>query len=158
MRFPKKRKRFVVILFEESGYTFTQLLFSLMITILLLSSLPSFLSLIERISTPPNDLHPYEWQLFMMDIYDELKLANDIKVINNKLYYMKNENSYSIGQYGNVLRYQKNGSGHIVLLQNVKNAEFQKVKQGVQIKVTSLQNVEYKVMLRTFIGSEIINE
>lgn len=144
---------------NNHGYTYIHLLSNLMITIIILSSFPLMITFFKNVSTSSDDFHPYEWQIFLMELYHEFSKAERIQVVSNKISYINlNGELITIEKYGHVIRYRNNGTGHIVLLQNVKDASFKQVEGGVFVGITSLGNTFYEAVVRDPKGVVKINE
>ncbi|MDQ0161363.1 competence type IV pilus minor pilin ComGF [Aeribacillus alveayuensis] len=149
----RTKTKFVAILYRNRGFTFANLLISFSIALLILFSFNVLLSYFLKTSVHSKDLHPYEWKVFLITLQKDLKNANQLQVRSNIITYedIKGRN-IMISQYGNVIRYQVEGQGHIVMLQRVKTSHFQQVQHGVSIEIESLKGSFYDAIIRDYKG------
>lgn len=137
------------MLLNRNGYTFLHLLYSLTVTLLIISTFSAILTFFLKTSEHSTDLHPYEWHVFLIQLQKDIKRANHFHVESNSIQYENTKGEQiTIHQFGQVLRYQNNGTGHIVMLQNVTEATFQQVTNGVAIQVKSLNEKIYSSIIR----------
>lgn len=143
----------VDILCNKKGFTLIHLLIGLSVSLVILTSFSVFLSYLLKTSNYSKDLHPYEWNVFLLQLNKDFKNAKQIKVNSNVISYKDlNERNVTISQYGKIIRYQVEGEGHIVLLQHVEKVQFQKVKNGVFLQVESLGRKMYDATIRDYKG------
>jgi len=147
------RTKCVGILYHHKGYTFIHLLIGLSISLMIISSFSILFSYLLKTSYYTKDLNPNEWHVFLIQLTKDFKNAKQIEVNSNVLSYQDlNNRKIMISQYGEIIRYQVEGQGHIVMLQHVKEANFQKVKDGVFMKIKSLRDITYEATLRDHKG------
>ncbi|MGG4267457.1 competence type IV pilus minor pilin ComGF [Peribacillus simplex] len=117
-----------VMLRKNDGFTMVEMLFSLMI---LMTTSLFVLELFSTIHTQVRSidkLHPKEWEVFTMQMQQEVRSSKVQDVIENKLYLLSGEQLSSIEQYEDMVRRRVNSMGHEVILQNI--SEFQVEKDG----------------------------
>ncbi|SNS57813.1 competence protein ComGF [Bacillus sp. OK838] len=117
-----------VMLRKNDGFTMIEMLFSLMI---LMTTSLFVLELFSTIHTQVRSidkLHPKEWEVFTMQMQQEVRSSIEQDVMGNKLYLLSGEQLSSIEQYEDKVRRRVNGMGHEVILQNI--SEFQVEKDG----------------------------
>ncbi|WXB90871.1 competence type IV pilus minor pilin ComGF [Metabacillus sp. FJAT-53654] len=147
----KKRNQFAFLFHNERGYTFLNLLLSFFIYSIIISTLTIILHFLLSHSQHPEDLRPYEWELFVIQLHKDLKEASNITANKSEITF-KNKlgESVRISQYKNLIRRQVDGTGHEIFLLKVKNVEFQQDLLGVQLFVESIAGKNYRHTFRTF--------
>ncbi|MDQ0231963.1 competence protein ComGF [Metabacillus malikii] len=120
------------------------MLFSFFVYSIIISSLTLIFHFVLTQSHYSNDLKPFEWELFLIQLHRETKDALDVEVNADELiFYNKEGERVSVHQYGQLVRRQVNGKGHEIYLLNVKKLSFMKVKNGVDVSVVSENNDKY---------------
>lgn len=136
---------------NEHGYTFLNLILSFFIYSIIISSLTIILHFLLSHSQHPNDLKPYEWELFVIQLHKELKEANNLVVDKTEVTLLNKQGQLiSINHYQNLIRRQVVGKGHEIFLLKVKSVTFQQVPSGVQISVVSEAGKNYSYTFRSF--------
>ncbi|MDM5359678.1 competence type IV pilus minor pilin ComGF [Peribacillus sp. ACCC06369] len=117
-----------VMLRKDDGFTMIELLFSLMILMTTSLFVLQLFSIIHTQMRSIDKLHPKEWEVFTMQMKQEVRSSKVQDVMGNKLYLLSGEQLSSIEQYEDKVRRRVNGKGHEVILQNI--SEFQVEKDG----------------------------
>ncbi|OAS85119.1 hypothetical protein A6K24_06300 [Metabacillus litoralis] len=127
------------------------LLLSFFIYSIIISTLTIILHFLLSHSQHPEDLRPYEWELFVIQLHKDLKEASNITANKSEITF-KNKlgESVRISQYKNLIRRQVDGTGHEIFLLKVKSVEFQQDLLGVQLFVESIAGKNYRHTFRTF--------
>lgn len=98
-----------------------------------------------------NDLKPFEWELFIIQLHRELKEANNISAHKSEVTFTNKQGQLvSINHYQNVIRRQVIGKGHEVYLLKVKKVDFSQGPFGVRLSVTSEAGESYSFTFRSF--------
>lgn len=108
---------------------------TLFIFTLILSFVPMIyhsFSLIDRSITLEED---FEWNLFLIQLRNELQDVDGWRVVDRRLYIEKNNAMIKYEPYGQVIRRQVNELGHEIILQGVQNIQFQKQEQILSMNV-----------------------
>jgi competence protein ComGF len=140
----KKRNQFAFLFHNERGYTFLNLLLSFFIYSIIVSTLTIILHFLLSHSQHPEDLKPYEWELFVIQLHKDLKEASNITTNKSEITFKNKLGQFvRISQYQNLIRRQVDGTGHEIFLLKVKSVEFQQDFSGVQLFVLSIAGKKY---------------
>ncbi|MFA1711478.1 competence type IV pilus minor pilin ComGF [Peribacillus frigoritolerans] len=122
-----------VMLRKNDGFTMIELLFSLLILMTTSLFVLQLFSIIHTQMRSVDKLHPKEWEVFTMQMKQEVRSSKAQDVMGNKLYLLSGEQLSSLEQYEDKVRRRVNGMGHEVILQNI--SEFQVNKDGSVIVI-----------------------
>ncbi|MGG3889236.1 competence type IV pilus minor pilin ComGF [Metabacillus fastidiosus] len=144
-----RRKKYVYQHSNDCGYTLVNLLFSLIVYSIIISSLFIMFHILNDQTKRSTDLKAYEWENFINQMQREMNIAEELTVEENTIKY-KNilGETVSIHQYKNLIRRQVNGKGHEIFLLKVKNVQFMKLAIGVNIHVISESGKDYNFTFR----------
>ena len=147
----KIQSQFVSYCQNDRGYSFINMLLSFFIYTIIITSLTLILHFLISNAQHPDDLKPFEWELFVIQLQRELKEASDINVNRTEVTLTNKEGQdVSINHYQNLIRRQVFGRGHEIFLLNVKNVEFQQVNSGVSLTVKSDSGKIYQYTFHLF--------
>ena len=147
----KKKNQFAFFYQNEQGYTLLNLLLSFFIYSIIISSLTVILHFLLSNSQQPNDLKPYEWELFVIQLHREMKESRNITVTESALSYTnKQDKPVNINQYQNLIRRQIGGQGHEIFLLKVQSVSFKQEGSSVKIHVVSEAGKDYRHTFRTY--------
>lgn len=132
-------KRFVYQ--NNRGYTLVEALIALTVFMTCAASFPLIYDAVYRIVETSKSEKNTEWEIFIVQLRNELHKSSNWHVVSGKLHYGVEGSITSISQYEDKLRRQINGQGHEVMLQNVKKAAFALEGGKLYIHVT-FQNGE----------------
>lgn len=118
---------------KNDGFTMIELLFSLLILMTTSLFVLQLFSIIHTQIRPVDKLHPKEWEVFTMQMKQEVRSSKAQDVMGNKLYLLSGEQLSSLEQYEDKVRRRVDGMGHEVILQNI--SEFQVNKDGSVIVI-----------------------
>ncbi|MGE7764542.1 competence type IV pilus minor pilin ComGF [Peribacillus sp. NPDC096540] len=135
-----------VMLRKNDGFTIIEMLFSLMILMTTSIFILQLFSIIHTQLESKDKLHPKEWEIFTMQMQQEVRGAKSQDVIDNKLYLLSGDQLSFIEQYEDKLRRRVNGKGHEVILQNI--SKFQVEKDGNVIVLNITDNAGNTVIRR----------
>ncbi|MFD6439300.1 competence type IV pilus minor pilin ComGF [Peribacillus sp. NPDC060186] len=135
-----------VMLRKNDGFTIIEMLFSLMIVMTTSIFILQLFSIIHTQLESKDKLHPKEWEIFTMQMQQEVRGAKSQDVIENKLYLLSGDQLSFIEQYEDKLRRRVNGKGHEVILQNI--SKFQVEKDGNVIVLNITDNAGNNVIRR----------
>ncbi|WP_170289379.1 competence type IV pilus minor pilin ComGF [Metabacillus lacus] len=138
---------------KSEGYTFPNMLLSLLVFILIAAAFPLFLSFSLKLTVPAKDLRPFEWHLAVKQLQREFAEGRDF-VIKPQEISFKNTNGQTVSyqKYASLIRRQVDGKGHEVILQNIYSISFLEVRGGTMLTVNSLARKEYTASFRSFAG------
>lgn len=109
---------------NNSGFTLVEALIALTVFIACTASFPLLYDAVYKMRELTKTEENVEWELFAIQLRNELHMADNWQISGGKLYFTNGEELISINQYQDKLRRQIEGKGHEVMLQNVKMAYF----------------------------------
>ena len=112
MKMLLKRQRGSAMLRKDSGFTMIEMLLSLVIFMMLSILVTQMFITVRENFGKKNQLHPKEWEIFTIQLKNEIRNSNEQSVIDNKLYLMTSGSIVTIEQYKNIVRRQVEGMGH----------------------------------------------
>ncbi|KON70051.1 hypothetical protein AKG34_15690 [Peribacillus butanolivorans] len=125
-----------VMLRKNDGFTIIEMLFSLMILMTISIFILQLFSIIHTQLESKDKLHPKEWEIFTMQMQQEVRGAKSQDVIENKLYLLSGDQLSFIEQYEDKLRRRVNGKGHEVILQNISKFKVEKDGNVIVLNIT----------------------
>ncbi|MGG0412939.1 competence type IV pilus minor pilin ComGF [Peribacillus simplex] len=125
-----------VMLRKNDGFTMIEMLFSLMILMTTSLFVLQLFSIIHTQMGTVDKLHPKEWEVFTMQMKQEVRSSKVQDVMGNKLYLLSGEQLSSFEQYEDKVRRRVNGMGHEVILQNISEFRVEKDGSVIVIKIT----------------------
>ncbi|MFC9597287.1 competence type IV pilus minor pilin ComGF [Peribacillus butanolivorans] len=125
-----------VMLRKNDGFTMIEMLFSLMILMTTSIFILQLFSIIHTQLESKDKLHPKEWEIFTMQMQQEVRGAKSQDVIENKLYLLSGDQLSFIEQYEDKLRRRVNGKGHEVILQNISKFKVEKDGNVIVLNIT----------------------
>ncbi|MCM3597186.1 ComGF family competence protein [Metabacillus idriensis] len=147
----KLGKQNACILFENKGFTFLNMLFSLSIVVIIVSSSAILIPYFYRISERENDLNLLEWEVFLQQTVIEMREGTNLIVEPERISFTsKSGRIIEYEKYGFLIRRQVDGTGHIICLRNVKTIKFEPIAGGAALTVTSMTDNEYRCSIRNF--------
>ncbi|MET3318274.1 UNVERIFIED_ORG: competence protein ComGF [Peribacillus simplex] len=121
---------------KNDGFTIIEMLFSLMILMTTSIFILQLFSIIHTQLESKDKLHPKEWEIFTMQMQQEVRGAKSQDVIENKLYLLSGDQLSFIEQYEDKLRRRVNGKGHEVILQNISKFKVEKDGNVIVLNIT----------------------
>jgi competence protein ComGF len=139
-----------MITMDNRGFTLLEMLLSFTIFIMIASFIPLFLQL-AAFPSEKNKLNLLEWEVFLQQAKIEIREASELEVKDGVLY-LKNlyGQNVSYEQYNHSLRRRVDGTGHEILLKNIKSVSFQIVTNGCIVVVTDLNENEFRAKIKSF--------
>ncbi|MFJ7510038.1 competence type IV pilus minor pilin ComGF [Peribacillus simplex] len=125
-----------VMLRKNDGFTMIEMLFSLMILMTTSLFVLQLFSIINTQMGSVDKLHPKEWEVFTMQMKQEVRSSKVQDVMENKLYLLTGEQLSSFEQYEDKVRRRVNGMGHEVILQNISKFRVEKDGSVIVINIT----------------------
>lgn len=97
------------------------------------------------------DLKPYEWELFIIQLQQEMKNSVNWSVNNNELLFENKQGQLiSISKYNQLIRRQVYGMGHEILLMKIGTLNFEQQQTGIKMTVSSQAGKEYTHTFRSY--------
>lgn len=136
---------------NERGYTFLNLFFTFLIYSFIISTITIVFHFLVSHSQHPDDLKPYEWELFVIQLHREIKESSSVTVNETNISFInKQGQNVSINKYNNLIRRQIEGKGHEIMLLKVISVTFQKVDSGIELSVVSEAGKNYSHIFRSY--------
>jgi competence protein ComGF len=85
-----------------------------------------------------------EWEVFTSQIKKEIRMSTSITVLNQTLLLQKDGQTIFYEKYGTNLRRRVDYKGHEILLQNVGTFQFEKIGNGIRVKLVDKYGHEYR--------------
>ncbi|GIN19981.1 hypothetical protein J1TS3_11150 [Siminovitchia fordii] len=155
-----KKKR--IVLTEQSGFTLLEAIFTIFIITVVISLLPLmyyWLFAIDRSLSPEED---FEWNIFLIQLRDELAAADSFRNGSERIYLLKNRVSIKYERHSWNIRRQVGDMGHEVVLQNVRRFEVKEEAPMLAIHVEFLNGTKEEARFLMPAGEEgstsIVNE
>ncbi|MGV3464121.1 MAG: competence type IV pilus minor pilin ComGF [Heyndrickxia sp.] len=120
---------------NEKGFTLAESIITLMIAVTILSMIPLVMKGFNHINHSLSTEDSYEWNIFLMQLRREIRNCSEVNSLGNKLILQVNGEKVSYELYGLLLRRRVNDTGHEVVLQKVKKAEFTMMDNHITLVV-----------------------
>ncbi|MBD3108122.1 prepilin-type N-terminal cleavage/methylation domain-containing protein [Bacillus sp. AGMB 02131] len=134
---------FVMLLKRESGFTLIEMLFSLTIMLIVAHLFLQTMLVVQPLKAGADEMNPLEWELFMHSLKKEIRMADTASAKGDKLDYIKEGTQYTVSRYNNILRRQAFGTGHVILLHNVKSFKVERQGDFIKLTVADLSGKQY---------------
>ncbi len=96
-----------------------------------------------------------EWEVFVSQIKKEIRMSSKITVTNQTIMLERDGQIIIYERYGSNLRKRVDNKGHEILLQQVDVFQFEKLLNGVRIRLTDRYGHEYREEIRTIIRNGV---
>lgn len=149
MKYKRKQLKCVNIRTEE-GFTLLEMLYAFALFCLLASLFPLIFQIIFHHQTEYR-LQRLEWEVFINQMKKEVRIADDLYVVNNVLVLIRDDSLITYEKYADKLRRRVNQTGHEVVLQNVKTMQFEQINHSIKLTVTDHEDQLYEENFRSFI-------
>lgn len=123
---------------KDNGFTMVEMLISLVVFMMLSILVTQMFFIVRENFGKQNQLHFKEWEIFTIQLKNEIRTSKSQSVSNNKLYLMTRGKVVTIERYKNIVRRQVEERGHEVMLQNI--ADFHVEQDGSVIIVQVLDD------------------
>ncbi|MBX9956219.1 ComGF family competence protein [Peribacillus simplex] len=143
-----------VMLRKNDGFTMIELLFSLLILMTTSLFVLQLFSIIHTQMRSVDKLHPKEWEVFTMQMKQEVRSSKAQDVMGNKLYLLSGEQLSSLEQYEDKVRRRVNGMGHEVILQNISEFRVNKDGSVIVINITDKAGTTFSRRFHPFFRND----
>ncbi len=149
----KRKVNYVKKLWNEQGFTLLETLFSLIIFIIIISITTSSLKSFVNRNNQFESVNKLEWDNFIKEVQKEANKSISFTIYSDMLIFEDSIHvTSSYRKYATIIRRQKLGTGHEIVLQNIRSIEFQQIsKKQIFIKVVDLKGGIYEKSIRLFI-------
>lgn len=143
-----------VMLRKNDGFTMIELLFSLLILLSTSLFVLQLFSIIHTQMRSVDKLHPKEWEVFTMQMKQEVRSSKTQDVMGNKLYLLSGEQLSSLEQYEDKVRRRVDGMGHEVILQNISEFRVDKDGSVIVINITDKAGTTFSRRFHPFFRND----
>ncbi|MBD8587747.1 competence type IV pilus minor pilin ComGF [Peribacillus castrilensis] len=143
-----------VMLQKNDGFTMIELLFSLLILMTTSLFVLQLFSIIHTQMRSVDKLHPKEWEVFTMQMKQEVRSSKAQDVMGNKLYLLSGEQLSSLEQYEDKVRRRVDGMGHEVILQNISEFRVDKDGSVIVINITDKAGTTFSRRFHPFFRND----
>ncbi|YCI75397.1 prepilin-type N-terminal cleavage/methylation domain-containing protein [Bacillus sp. R1-10] len=143
-----------VMLRKNDGFTMIELLFSLLILMTTSLFVLQLFSIIHTQVRSVDKLHPKEWEVFTMQMKQEVRSSKAQDVMGDKLYLLSGEQLTSLEQYEDKVRRRVNGMGHEVILQNISEFRVNKDGSVIVINITDKAGTTFSRRFHPFFRND----
>ncbi|MFY0803569.1 competence type IV pilus minor pilin ComGF [Peribacillus frigoritolerans] len=143
-----------VMLQKNDGFTMIELLFSLLILMTTSLFVLQLFSIIHTQMRFVDKLHPKEWEVFTMQMKQEVRSSKAQDVMGNKLYLLSGEQLSSLEQYEDKVRRRVDGMGHEVILQNISEFRVDKDGSVIVINITDKAGTTFSRRFHPFFRND----
>lgn len=138
--------------FNNKGFTMVEMLFSFSVFCIAASFLPLMFNILFHSDSIDARIQKMEWELFVNQLKKEIQTSDNVNVVNGELILINAEETISFGKYKNILRRRVDGKGHEVVLQNVKEIQFEVLGRAVLIETVNTFEQTSKVIIYQFVS------
>ncbi|MGE7601243.1 competence type IV pilus minor pilin ComGF [Peribacillus sp. NPDC097675] len=156
MKTQRKNMNRFVMLRKNEGFTMIEMLFSLMILMTISLFVLQLFTIIQTQIGTKNKIHPKEWEIFTLQMQQEVRSSKSQDVVGNKLFLLSGEDLSMIEQYNDKLRRRVNGEGHEVILQNISNVEVEKNGDVIEIHITDKSGKNFIRKFHPFLKNQLV--
>lgn len=146
--------KYVKKLMNEKGFTLLETLFSLVLFLMIISiSTSSLRSFIKR-NYSYESLNRLELDNFTKEVQKEANKSKSFTVHTELLLFEEfDQVTISYRKYATIVRRQRLGAGHEIVLQNIKDINFVQINERqILVKVIDLNGGVYEKTIRIFIN------
>lgn len=131
-----------------------ELLFSLLILMTTSLFVLQLFSIIHTQMRSVDKLHPKEWEVFTMQMKQEVRSSKAQDVMGNKLYLLSGEQLSSLEEYEDKVRRRVDGMGHEVILQNISEFRVDKDGSVIVINITDKAGTTFSRRFHPFFRND----
>lgn len=137
---------------KSEGFTLIEVLISFSVVLLLTTFFPILLKSLSALTEEKSGIHPLELEVFIHQAKVEIRNAKNVTT-NGLMLTIMNDNGQRITyeNYQGNIRRRVNGTGHEIMLQNIKQVRFQQVKNGAIFFLEGNNQDLYEVHVRAII-------
>ena len=143
MKMRLKKQRGFAMLRKDNGFTMVEMLISLVVFMMLSILVTQMFFIVRENFGKKNQLHFKEWEIFTIQLKNEIRTSKDQSVSDNKLYLMTRGRIVTIERYKNIVRRQVEGRGHEVMLQNIADFHVEQDGSVIIVQVMDDEGLSY---------------
>lgn len=146
----KKRMRNVPSL-NDRGFTFLEMLLSLLTFLMIASVFPVGMRVILDNGLIESGIRRMEWEIFSSQVKKEIRSADEMTV-NRENIMMKIDGKVILYEkYGTSMRRRVDFQGHEILLQNLSSFRFERIGEGIEMTASDLNGVVHTAKFQNYI-------
>jgi competence protein ComGF len=154
MKMLLERQKAFVTRRKDNGFTMIEMLFSLVIFMMISLLAVQIFSVMHTNLLKKNQINLKEWEMFSMQMQNEIRNSTDQSVVDNKLYVVVNGSLATIEYYQNMVRRQVEGRGHEIMLQNVSDFQVKQEGTYIVVQVTDAEGHQYNRKFHPYFKKE----
>ncbi|MCK1991485.1 ComGF family competence protein [Peribacillus muralis] len=143
-----------VILRQNDGFTMIEMLFSLLILMTISLFVVQLFSIIQTQVGTIDKLHPKEWEVFTMQMHQEVRSSKSQDILGNRLYLLSSDQLTSIEQYEDKVRRRVDGKGHEVMLQNISKFHVEQDGSVIVLVITDKAGTTFSRSFHPYLRNE----
>ncbi|WP_167555255.1 competence type IV pilus minor pilin ComGF [Gottfriedia acidiceleris] len=139
---------------DEKGFTLLETLFSLVLFLIIISISTSSLKSFVKRNYNYESLNRLELDNFIKEVQKEANKSISFTVYPDMLLFEEfNQVTTSYRKYATIIRRQRLGAGHEIVLQNISDIKFVQISQSqILVRVIDLNGGIYEKTIRVFIN------
>ncbi|MGA9227103.1 MAG: competence type IV pilus minor pilin ComGF [Mesobacillus sp.] len=146
----KKRMRNVPSL-NDRGFTFLEMLLSLLTFLLIASVLPVGMRVILDDGMVESGIRRMEWEIFRSQVKKEVRSADEMTVNPEKIMMKIDGKVILYEKYGTSMRRRVDFQGHEILMQNLSSFRFERIEEGFRMTASDLNGVQHSAKFQNYI-------
>lgn len=137
---------------NEKGFTLMEALVSFSVVLIITAFLPILFQTIYTLLKEEKGIHPLELEVFTQQAKMEIRTAKSVTTT-DKVLTIRNGNNQSITfeKYQGNIRRRVNGTGHEIMLQNVKDVVFVQTRNGAILFITGDEEDFYEIPIHAIL-------
>lgn len=150
--FERKKVKYVKKFQNEKGFTLLETLFSLVLFLMIISITTSSIKTFIKRNYKHESVNRLELDNFMKEVQKEANKSISYSVHSDILLFEEfKQVTVSYRKYATIIRRQRLGAGHEIVLQNIKDIKFIQIgHKQILIKVVDLNGGIYEKTIRVF--------
>jgi len=146
----KKRMRNVPSL-NDRGFTFLEMLLSLLTFLMIASVFPVGMRVIMDNGLIESGIRRMEWEILSSQVKKEIRSADEMTV-NPENIMMKIDGKVILYEkYGTSIRRRVDFQGHEILFQNLSSFRFERIEEGFEMTASDLNGVKHFTKFQNYI-------
>lgn len=142
---------------NNRGFTLIEMLYGLVIFMVLTSLLSFGTRIIVQNSILHSGYKKMEWEVFNSQVKKEIRSAEQITVLEDKILMKKDGRIILYEKYGTKLRRRVDYQGHEILLQDIASFHFENMPASVGIFVKDVNGDDFSTIVYNFIRKEEVS-
>lgn len=146
------RKRKFAAYQNEHAFTLVEMLFAFSVFLIIVFFISPIFQLMLNHRDLEGRLQDMEWEVFCSQIKKEIRMSTNAEVADRNLVLSEDQGKVTFEKYENSIRRRVNDTGHEIVLQNVSQVMFTRLKNAIKISVKDLNGKDYTVTVYSFLA------